>query len=522
MEDTVSETLTDGIAALEHITGPSRGRVTWFSGASLEISLSSNQLLRVSRSQSEEPHDELIAHLNSVEDTYEITALGDQPVWVNGVPIETKQLAHRDVIEFGEKGPLSRFRLYSDNRANRKLASEILSDGISYLRTSRQPVLNRLYRALSGLPKRLTLETTLLFRVSVILAILALATLAYQQHRLNSLLHQQIQRGANQIETFAGALARARSEALNMNDLKSLRRELDNRLSSNTERLASLERRSKASARVISESMPSVLFLQGSYGFKERSTGRMLRHAVDASGRHLILPMGQPILSLKGEGPIAERQITGTGFAVGVEGVLITNRHVALPWENDTSVEAFSGQGLDPVMIKYIVYEPGKETSSSVELVQVSKDADLAVLRLKDATEPLPGLHLAKAPPAPGDEVIVIGYPTGLRSMLAQSGKEFVEELQNTKDTGFWSVGARLAKKGYIAPLSSRGIVSQTSLETIVYDAETTHGGSGGPVLDVNGAVVAVNTAILPEYGGSNLGIPVAKVLKLLMEAGIR
>jgi S1-C subfamily serine protease len=55
-----------------------------------------------------------------------------------------------------------------------------------------------------------------------------------------------------------------------------------------------------------------------------------------------------------------------------------------------------------------------------------------------------------------------------------------------------------------------------------VYDAETTHGGSGGPVLDINGSVVAVNAAILPEYGGSNLGVPVARLRALLADAGYR
>ncbi|MBT3701458.1 MAG: hypothetical protein HOG12_08070, partial [Alphaproteobacteria bacterium] len=92
-------------------------------------------------------------------------------------------------------------------------------------------------------------------------------------------------------------------------------------------------------------------------------------------------------------------------------------------------------------------------------------------------------------------------------------------ELQKANDTGFWSIASRLAERKLIVPLSSRGIVSQATPTTVVYDAETTHGGSGGPVLDVNGEVVAVNAAILPEYGGSNLGVPVAKVRALLKAA---
>ncbi|MDH3663940.1 MAG: serine protease, partial [Alphaproteobacteria bacterium] len=393
---------------------------------------------------------------------------------------------------------------------------------LAYLRVSRQPVANRVFKAVCEALRRLTRKTTILFRVSVILAIVVLAALTYQQNRLNVLLQQRIESGATRLESFAGALTRAKEEALTPKDLQALRQELGRQLSSSTERLTALERRSLASGRVIAGSISSVAFLQGAYGFREKSSGRMLRHVVNEDGRPLISPRGKPLLSLEGDGPMAERQFTGTGFAVGDGGVLVTNRHVALPWENDADVEALAGQGLEPVMIKYLVYMPGREAASTVELVQASEDADLAVLRRRDVAEQMPGLRLADAPPAPGDEVIVMGYPTGLRSMLAQSGEDFIEELQKTEDVGFWSVAARLAEKGHIAPLASRGIVGQVTRTTIVYDAETTHGGSGGPVLDINGSVVAVNAAILPEYGGSNLGVPVARVRALLADAGLR
>ncbi len=109
-----------------------------------------------------------------------------------------------------------------------------------------------------------------------------------------------------------------------------------------------------------------------------------------------------------------------------------------------------------------------------------------------------------------------MGYPTGLRAMLAQAGRSFVDELRNASETDFWAVAERLANAGLIAPLASRGIVGQASDTVIVYDAETTHGGSGGPVLNHLGQVVAVNTAILPEFGGSNLGVPVASLMDLV------
>lgn len=114
-----------------------------------------------------------------------------------------------------------------------------------------------------------------------------------------------------------------------------------------------------------------------------------------------------------------------------------------------------------------------------------------------------------------------MGYPTGLRSMLAQTGDTFLAALQEDEDLDFWAVAERLSKSEFIRPLSSRGIVGQITTNTVVYDADTTHGGSGGPVLDINGEVVAVNTAIIPEYGGSNFGVPVEQVRRLLVEVDL-
>ena len=73
----------------------------------------------------------------------------------------------------------------------------------------------------------------------------------------------------------------------------------------------------------------------------------------------------------------------------------------------------------------------------------------------------------------------------------------------------FWMVARLLSEAGHVAPPADR----------VVYDAETTHGGSGGPVLGLNGEVQAINTAILTDFGGSNLGIPAAEARRLLDQA---
>lgn len=392
---------------------------------------------------------------------------------------------------------------------------------IDYVRVSRKPLAARLGCAIRDVLQGLTRQTTLLFRVSVVAAIAILAAVTFHQGRSNVRLQQQVKSDAVRLERFASALSRARREGLRPADLNALREELSHRLSAATERLAQLEERSGASARVIASAMRSIVFLQGSYGFQDTKTDRMLRHAVDDEGQLLISPRGHPALTLEGDGPVAERQFTGTAFIVTKTGALVTNRHVALPWEEDANVDALREQGMESVPIKFIGYLPDITEPFPVELLKASDDADLAVLLCRGVTDGIPHLQIGDMRPEPGNEVIVMGYPTGLKSMLAQTGNLFIDKLQQSGSLDFWAVATRLSEERFIRPLASRGIVGQVTRAAVVYDAETAHGGSGGPVLDVNGNVIAVNAAIIPEYGGSNLGVPAHHVRRLLESAGV-
>lgn len=508
--------------ALEHMTGPSRGSVSWLSASTLDVTLDAGCLVLISEAQAGGRGDDLVARLHQVEDTYEIEAASDHNVWLNGDRITTGRLKHGDTIEFGESGPLCRIRFYTDHTPVRNSVPDILSDIGAYLSVSRQPIPTRLFRACGALFSRLTHETSRLFRITVLAAIVGLGFLAYQQQQLNKLLQRDIETAAVQLDSVAAALVNTQKEALRASDLTPLRESLEQSVTSNVTRLEELELRSTATARIIAESSASVVFLQGVYGFREQSGQRMLRQLVNSDGLPLMTPRGRPMLSLEGDGPVVELQFTGTGFLVGNEEFLITNRHVALPWEQEAGGLALALESVEPTMIRFIGYLPGAAEAVPLALVQASERADLAILQHGGASGAMQGLVLAETSPRSGAEVIVMGYPTGLRSMLAQSGADFIEELQQTENTGFWSVASRLADKGYIAPLASRGIVGQVTPATIVYDAETTHGGSGGPVLDINGQVIAVNTAIIPEFGGSNLGVPVEEVRALLQEVAER
>ncbi|MEM8687032.1 MAG: serine protease, partial [Pseudomonadota bacterium] len=391
------------------------------------------------------------------------------------------------------------------------------------LRVSRKPLPMRLLRAGGQILWRLARETTGLFRLSVVIAFAVLAALVYKQYEVNQLLQRELEKGASQLDAFAKSLAQTQETALTPSDLEALRLELNPSVEAHEKRLAELERRWAAGRRAIAQSSSSVIFLQGSYGFKEEASGRMLRHVVTSDGRPVLTRFGTPRLSLDGTGPVAARQLTGTGFVVKGTGVMVTNRHVALPWEKASDTKSLESAGLMPVMIRFEGFFPGTPDPLGVSLVGASETADLALIKSTDQGE-MPkdlGLPLAAQKPAPGDQVIILGYPTGLRSMLARAGETFVRKLQAAKISGFWDIAAALAREGRIRPLASQGIVGQIAAETIVYDAQTTHGGSGGPVLNAAGEVLAVNSAIVPKFGGSNLGVPVSSVLELLASEGI-
>ena len=501
------------------MTGPDRGETAWATEAVTDIRLARGKHLSLG---AEPAAATVVARLTHVDGGYAIEPVGEAKLFVNGAPAtpERRRLAHRDVIEFGDDGPISRISFYRQGARPQHTAAEVLRDAVAYLRVSRQPWRRRLGRVAKTMIRRFAMETSLPFRAVIVAALAALVYFAYQAAEERGRLAEQVASGAQQLDAFGAALARANADALRPADLTALRDEFARGLTRAAGRLDELEARTEASRRVIARSAAAVAFLQGAYGFREDASGRVLRHAVDAGGQILRAPGGQPLLTLEGDGPVAERQMTGTGFVVAraaAAAVIVTNRHVALPWEEDASAEALAARGLTPIMLKLIAYFPDATTATPLRLLRAGENSDLAVLAPEGEAAALPPpLPLAEEAPAPGTEIIVMGYPTGLRALLAQTGPAFVEALQQEGAFDFWLVAERLAAAGFVHPLASRGIVAQATAATIVYDAETTHGGSGGPVLDASGRVIAVNAAILPEYGGSNLGVPVIRLRALL------
>lgn len=503
-------------AFLESLTGPSRGRVAWLSSDRLRIAIDADRLLRVVSDDGETPGANDRARLRWSGETFEIEALPDTDIWVNGRKVGSAHLIHGDMIEFGADGPMSRYRLCRNSFPTRWPVEEILSDTMAYARSSRRPFGPRLTNAFFEAGRRLLVETSLLFRLTVIIVLVVLTTFVALQWRSDQLIQESIKAEALRLEAISTALAETRQQALSAKELETLRDQLDMQLSSNTARLTQLERRLGASARVIREATNSIAFLQGAYGLREIESGKLLRHVLNAEGVPLQTPFGRPLVDVGGNGSPLEFQFTGTGFLLAEGGQLVTNRHVALPWASSARLRAFQESGFEPEMLKLLAYLPDLENPIEVVFLGASDTADLALLSVKIEATHGRGLTLSESVLEVGDEVIVMGFPTGLRALLAQAGQAFLTKLEAVGETEFWTIATRLSEQGKIAPLASRGIIAQITPMAVIYDAETTIGGSGGPALDSDGNVVAINTAILPEFGGANIGVPVSALHRLL------
>ena len=79
-------------AALEHLTGTPRGTVTWLSGVALDVSLSDNRRIRIAESAGGQPGADVVARLHRSEETYEIEAFEEQPLWVNRERVNPERL----------------------------------------------------------------------------------------------------------------------------------------------------------------------------------------------------------------------------------------------------------------------------------------------------------------------------------------------------------------------------------------------------------------------------------------------
>jgi S1-C subfamily serine protease len=161
------------------------------------------------------------------------------------------------------------------------------------------------------------------------------------------------------------------------------------------------------------------------------------------------------------------QQGTGSGFIVSGDGTIITNAHVV--------------DGSDSVNV---ILKDGREFAGVVK--GIDPVTDIAVVQIQG--EDLPVVQLGNSDQVkPGDWAIAIGNPLG---------------LDNTVTAGIISAVGR--SSGQVGIPDKRVAFIQT-------DAAINPGNSGGPLLNAEGEVIGVNTAIIEGAQSVGFAIPINK-----------
>jgi len=457
------------------------------------------------------PRDEKLAGrelaiLRREGDAYRVEAPGRGDVRIHDDPADGQLLRAADLLSVGVNGAVLRVRPLVGSPY--KSFGEAFSDAAGSAGHSGRGLLHRLWVGIASLHHEMWTQVSPLTRWTppLLLAVLVVSVgLLWQRNlRLERALTEQSARVQELVMSVPPAGERERYGE----EFDALRQEL----AAARERLSELESQAGARTRVIEAADGSVVFLQGAYGFIKPDTGEPLR---EVPGRF----PGEVGVGLGGDGEPFEIRYTGTGFVASDDGLLLTNRHVGLPWEFDETSQRLVGAGFQPVMSRLQGYLPGGAIAFGVRVIDAHDTADVALLECEAGVELPPALELSDETVPLGTEVIVLGYPAGMQALLARADPAFLEKTFQGGPLDFWETAKRLAEAGYVTPLSTVGVVGQSTSTTLVYDAETTHGGSGGPVLGLDGKVLAVNAAIIPGFGGSNLGVPAAYALELMAHA---
>lgn len=154
----------------------------------------------------------------------------------------------------------------------------------------------------------------------------------------------------------------------------------------------------------------------------------------------------------------------GSGFIISADGYIVTNNHV-IDKADTIVIELFSGMELDAKLI-------GRDTKTDIALLKVEADEPLPFVSFGDS-------DISRV----GDWVLAIGNPLG---------------------QGF-SVSAG------IISANNRSLRSGPYDDFIQTDAAINRGNSGGPLFNMDGDVIGVNTAIISPTGGSiGLGFAMA------------
>ena len=293
---------------------------------------------------------------------------------------------------------------------------------------------------------------------------------------------------------------------------------LRQQLQETNKRLQRIEAESQTAEEVIRAYAPSVCLIHVSVVFLDHTSRRPLRYeGITASGEPLKDSDGNPAYTLEGRAPEVRVDFFGTGFIAG-DGTVLTNHHVVQPWWKNEELSSVLSQGLDPGIGEMIAYFPDAPAGVNVSIAQISEEADLAVVKGDFSALKRPALKTdtRKEAAVSGEPLISLGYATGINAILARAGEKAIDEIAKTTSGDPDKIVDELVRRKLIRPLVTQGHIGDVFADKIVYDAQTTSGGSGGPLINKDGQVIGVTFAVVRGFGGSNFGVPIRYAQPLL------
>jgi len=180
-------------------------------------------------------------------------------------------------------------------------------------------------------------------------------------------------------------------------------------------------------------------------------------------GDRLPMPEQQP----------RERQGFGSGFIVSEDGYIVTNQHVI----NGADKIEVSINGIEEPLEAEIAWS---DFGLDLAVLKIDTDADLTPIKIGDSEKI-----------RPGDWAVAIGNPFG---------------FEHTVTVGVISALGRPIQ----IPTNDRQVRTYQNL--IQLDAAINPGNSGGPLLNIDGEVIGINTAVSSAGQGIGFAIPVNEI----------
>lgn len=374
---------------------------------------------------------------------------------VNNRPVSEIVLKDGDLIEFGTDGPKVRFRIKPDESDVCKPWMEMLEDSLGIARTSPKGRLTTATAFFRQLLREAFTQSSQSFKVSVFIVLFLISSSVIAFFSLQYI-----------------------------------------RLSKTAEKVKLFEIERSVAETIIKKYSNGICFIQGTFYFFDEETGETLM--------------------MMGRGPRGINEYTGTGFLVSDDGLILTNRHIAEPWwEMEVSPYLHIGPTIKPQFEEFRAFFPGIKEPFPLKVEKISEEVDVALLRIDTRGSNIPILELdtAESGAVAGEPIVLLGYPAGVHAIFAKADPETVKQLFNLP---FTLLVQELSNWGLIRPLSTQGHLSDIMRNRIVYDAQTTLGGSGGPIFNKKGKVIGISYGIFPGFRGSSFGVPISYGIELI------